>query len=254
MKFTIDNKKLKEIFESIQVKGKYASSSGFTNSSLGTTIYLTLTGNTLRIYNGDATVIVRADISVVGEQDGSCSCDVSQVLSYLRTFGESVVFHLTDFITLTSGSKKATIPFITGHDTTIYNSISERLAGVSYAISPTEMPSFGEHPFEGSFTLTSEDFASCMQSMELVKAGTYKLDYGENNEVKFSSRKSTENRYEETMTTVHVTGEPATVEFTSPIHRFFKKNQLLNFFVKDEFPVLIMANDRLLVKAPSVSN
>lgn len=254
MKFSMNTKEMREIFESIQVKGKYASSSGFTSSSLGTTVHLILNDNNLRIFNGDATFIVRADITVLGEEDGTCTCDVSQILSYLKTFSESVTFHSTDFITLTSGSKKATVPFIIGHDTTIYNTVTQRLGDANYEVSPTQALSFGKTAFEGIFSVTSDDFASCMQSMELVKAGTYKLDFGENHEVKFSSRKSTENRYEEVLTTVHAHGEPATVEFTSPIHKFFNKNQLLNFFVKDEFPILIMANDRLLVKAPAVSN
>lgn len=255
MKFSMKTKEMREVFESIQVKGKYASSTGFTSSSLGATIHLILQGNNLVIFNGNTTFIARANISVAGEEDGTCTCDVLQILSYLKTFGESVVFQSADFITLTSGNKKATVPYIIGHDTSIYNTITQTLGldTVAYEVSPTQTK-VGKFSFEGIFSVTSDDFASCMQSMELVKAGTYKLDFGENHEVKFSSRKSTENRYEEVLTSVHSHGEPATIEFTSPIHKFFNKGQLLNFFVKDEFPILIMANDRLLLKAPSISN
>ena len=250
----MDTKEMREIFESIQVKGKYAGSTGFTSSSLGTTIHLILNNNHLQIYNGNATFIVRADITVMGAENGSCTFDVVQVLSYLKTFGESVTFHSTDFITLMSGQKKATVPFITGHDISIYNTVAERLGDATYEASTVQTLSFGKTTFEGIFSVTSDDFTSAMQSMELVKEGTYKLDFLESQDVIFSSRKSTENRYEEVMTTIHAVGEPATVEFTSPMHKFFKKGQLLNFFVKDEFPILIMADDRLLVKAPAVSS
>jgi len=254
LKFTIDNKKMKEVFDSIQVKGKYAGSSGFSSSSLGTTVQLTLTGNNLRIYNGNATFIVRADITVEGEENGSCVCDVSKILSYLKTFSDAVTFTSSDFIMLSSANKRATVPLITGHDTSVFERITQMLGDATYQLHPTTLLSFGKSSYEGAFSLLSGSFASCMQSMELVKAGTYKLDYKDGGEVVFSSRQSTENRYEEQMVTTHTHGEAATIEFTSPIHKFFDKNQLLNFYVKDEFPILIMAEDRLVVKAPSVSS
>lgn len=254
MKFSMNNKEMKEIFDSIQVKGKYAGTSGFSNSSLGSTVQLILNGNNLRIYNGNATFIARADITVTGEENGSCVCDVTKVLSYLKTFSDTVTFTSNDFITLQSGNKKATIPLITGHDTSVYDRITQMVGDTGYTLSPTEMPSFGSSSYEGAFVVTSDGFSSCMQSMELVKAGTYRLDFTDDARVVFSSRQSTENRYQERLTTVHTHGDAATVEFTSPLHKFFNKGQLLNFYVKDEFPILIVAEDRLVVKAPSVSS
>ena len=254
MKFTMNTKEMRELLESIQMKGKYSTSNGFSNSSLGTEVYFVLNDNLLRVYNGDATFLVRADTTVQGEENGTCCCDVSQILSYCKTFGENTMFHVTDFITLSSGSKKATIPIILDNTSlAMYNALNKNLGDVTYTLSPTELPSFGTGKFEGVFTLTSDDFESCMQSMELVKAGTYRLDFTDSREVKFSSRISTENRYEETMNTVYTYGEAATVQFTSPLHRLFRKGEVLNFFVKDEFPVLIMSNNRLLIKAPVVT-
>lgn len=253
MKFSLETKELREILESIQVKGKYAGTSGYTNSSLGTIVQMSLTDNTLTIYNGDATFIVRADIEVNGIENGQCICDVSTILSYLKTFGETTMFHSVDFITLSSDRKKATVPRIIQHDTSNYDRVTALLKDVQYSAIPNELPKFNQHKFEGCFTIDSGVFSSCMQSMELVKAGTFKIDFTDAHALTLSSRQSVENRYEETVFPSHSLGEGATVEFTSPLHKFFKKNQNLNFFVRDDFPILIMAYDRLVLKAPAIN-
>ena len=70
---------------------------------------------------------------------------------------------------------------------------------------------------------------------------------------KFSTRLNVQNKYDETLTPVFALGEPATIEFSGPLYSFFKKEQLLNFYVKDEFPLLVIAADRLLIKAPYIN-
>jgi hypothetical protein len=50
-----------------------------------------------------------------------------------------------------------------------------------------------------------------------------------------------------------VLGEPATIEFSGPLYSFFKEGQLLNFYVKDDFPLLVVSDDRILIKAPYVN-
>jgi hypothetical protein len=63
-----------------------------------------------------------------------------------------------------------------------------------------------------------------------------------------------QNRYTETITPVSVLGEAASLDYTSPIHNFFDKEQLLNFYVKDDFPLLIVAEDRMILKAPQIGD
>ena len=111
---------------------------------------------------------------------------------------------------------------------------------------------FGKSKFEGAFTLTNKQFTSCIKTCELVKSGVYKLDFNKNLP-KFSTRENVQNKYEETLTPVFVLGEPATIEFSGPLYSFFKKEHLLNFYVKDEFPLLVVAEDRLLIRAPHVT-
>ena len=61
------------------------------------------------------------------------------------------------------------------------------------------------------------------------------------------------NKYKETITPDQNTGEPATLEFSGPLHKFFPKKSKINFYVKDEFPLLLVSEDRKLVKAPFTS-
>ena len=86
----------------------------------------------------------------------------------------------------------------------------------------------------------------------MVKNGVYKFDYNENL-LTVSSRENVTNKYEEVITPVFPMGEPATVEFSSPVYAFFEKDQMVNVYMKDEFPLLLVSNDRMLLKAPTVN-
>jgi len=115
MKFTADSKILKEAIESIQVKGKSTTNNGFGNTSLGHYAHIILAGNTLQIWNGDSTFCVKIVLTVEGERDGRCVVDVSMVIPYLNSFGENTVVDVDDFMSLSSGRKKASVPLITNH-------------------------------------------------------------------------------------------------------------------------------------------
>ena len=100
--------------------------------------------------------------------------------------------------------------------------------------------------------LHNNQFKSAIKTCELVKSGIYKLD--KNETITLSTRQSITNKYEETLTPLFITNpnEGATVEFSSPLYAFFEKDQMLNIYMKDEFPLLIVANDRILLKAPHI--
>ena len=98
--------------------------------------------------------------------------------------------------------------------------------------------------------MTNNYFEACLKNCELVKSGIYKLDF--NNDVTFSTSETVRNSYTETLSPVFRLGEPATLQFSGALYSFFEKEQLLNFYVRDESPLLIVASDRMLMKAPHV--
>ena len=253
MKFTIESEEFKEALESLQVKGKTLTSSGFTSGNIGSYVYMNLEGNSLNIWNGNTTFVVNINLEVAGETNGTVITDGNTILPYLKAFVGRVSFSVGDFITITTGQKGASIPIVVNHPNMVaIDRLSKMVTHVSYQPQPQMLFNFGKAKFEGAFTLTHKQFTSCIKTCELVKSGVYKLDYN-NNLPKFSTRQDVQNKYEETLTPVFTLGEPATIEFSGPLYAFFKKEQLLNFYVKDEFPLLVVAEDRLLIKAPYVN-
>ena len=214
---------------------------------------MNLEGNSLNIWNGNTTFVVNINLEVAGETNGTVITDGNTILPYLKAFVGRVSFSVGDFITITTGQKGASIPIVVNHPNMVaIDRLSKMVTHVSYQPQPQMLFNFGKAKFEGAFTLTHKQFTSCIKTCELVKSGVYKLDYN-NNLPKFSTRQDVQNKYDETLTPVFTLGEPATIEFSGPLYAFFKKEQLLNFYVKDEFPLLVVAEDRLLIKAPYVN-
>jgi len=253
MKFSIESEELKEALESLQVRGKHLSGSGFTNSTIGQYAYLSLSENQLTLYNGDATFIVSITLEVTGTKDGQVVLDSHTVLPYLKSFSGPVAFTVNDFISVSSGSKKASIPLVVNHpNETVLERAKNLLNHVSYQPQPETLFTFGKSKFEGAFTLPQRVFQDCLRNCELVKSGVYKLDYNDNLST-FSTRTNVQNKYSETIEPMFNLGESGTIEFSGPLYAFFKKDQLLNFYSKDEFPLLIVSDDRMLLKAPYIN-
>lgn len=253
MKFTVEAEKFKEALESLQVKGKTLTNNGFSSSNIGSYVYMNLSDNSLTIWNGNPTFVVNITLDVEGETNGTMVTDSNNVLPYLKAFGENVTFSVGDFISISSGRRSASIPIVVNHpNMDAITRLSGMITHVSYQPQPEMLFNFGKSKFEGAFTLTHKQFTSCIKTCELVKSGVYKLDYN-NNRPKFSTRQNVQNKYEESLTPVFSMGEPATIEFSGPLYSFFKKEQLINFYVKDGFPLMMVAEDRLLIKAPYVN-
>jgi len=254
MIFTVESDKLSKALTSIQVKGKGSTSGGFGNTSLGSYVMLIVKENTLSIWNGNNTFFVKLDITLTGEtSEGSCVVDTTTLLPYLKTFGDEITLKVGDFISLNGENKKASIPIVVNHPSNdALVRIKNMLNHVRYEIQPQTLFNFGKSQFEGAFTLTQPQLQSAIKSCELVKNGVYKFDYNENL-LTVSSRENVTNKYEEVITPVFPMGEPATVEFSSPVYAFFEKDQMINVYMKDEFPLLLVSNDRMLLKAPTVN-
>tara|TARA_R100000734_G_C3316774_1_gene109443 strand:+ start:1887 stop:2651 length:765 start_codon:yes stop_codon:yes gene_type:complete len=253
LKFTIDSEKLLKALTQVQMKGKGISGSGFGNTSLGNYASLFLEGNVLSIWNGNNTVAVQLNLTVEGEENGVVVIDITKVAPYLKSFKEEVKFSVGDFIQLTTENRKASIPLVVRHPQE--DSIS-RMRGllnhVSYEVQPQMLFNFGKSKFEAGISLTQNQLVNAIKNCELVKTGVYKLNYHEQ-VLSISSRDGTSNKYEETVSPVFQLGESATVEFSGPLYSLFEKEQMVNVYLKDDFPILMVAEDRMLIKAPQIN-
>ena len=156
MNFSVNAKELKEAIESLQVKGKNLTNNGFSASNLGSYVYMELNDNTLSLWNGNQTFIVNITLEVEGTIDGTVVFDSAVVIPYLKNFTE-VMFSFKDFILLSDGLKRASVPQVVNHPNM---DAIERLSGmvshVSYQPQPQVLFTFGKSQFEGSFTLTQK--------------------------------------------------------------------------------------------------
>ena len=254
MKFTVSAKELEQAIESIRVKGKSLTSKGFGNGTMGDYIYIVLEGNVLSIINGSAIFMAKISLPVVGEENGNCVVDATVVLPYLKSFKNNITVAGGDFISISQTGKRASLPKVVNHPAmdALENSL-DRTKQITWSAVLDKLPTFGKTTFEGAFSLTSEQFKSCIKNCELVKSGVYRLDFNKETAT-FSSQQNVQNRYTETITPVAALGEAATLDYTSPLQNFFDKEQLLNFYVKDDFPLLIVAEDRMILKAPQVGD
>jgi len=252
MKFNVNSNELKEALESLQVKGKHLTNSGFSPSNFGTVFYAKLEDNQLSLYNGEPTFMVKITIGVEEGEDGDFVADSSLIIPYLKSFDGQITATIGDYLCISNGRKNANIPKHVSHP---HEEALSRLISITshitYEVQPQTLFAFSNSNFEGAFTLNQVDFQNCIKNCELVKSGIYELNY-HNNELVISTSLNTTNSYNETLTPVFTLGESATLDFSSPLYSFFKKDQLLNFYVRDECPVLIVANDRMILKAPHV--
>lgn len=254
MKFTIDSDTLKKALESVQVKGKGTTSGGFGNTNFGSYAYIVADTASVEIWNGNPTFCVKIVIDAVVEEQGRVCVDSSTIIPYLKNFsGEDIIFSVGDFVLINCGTKKASIPLVVNHpNADAISRLQNMLNPISYEIQPQTLFNFGKSKFEGAFTLTQRQLQDSIKACELVKSGVYKFDFNKG-VLNVSTRLNVTNKYEETITPAFPTGEPATVEFSSPIYAFFEKDQMLNFYMRDDFPLLVVANDRMLLKAPHIS-
>ena len=254
MKFTVSAKELEQAIESIRVKGKSLTSKGFGNGTMGDYIYIVLEGNVLSIINGSAIFMAKISLPVAGEENGNCVLDATVVLPYLKSFKGNITVAGGDFISISQTGKRASLPKVVNHPAmdALENSL-DRTKEITWSAVLDKLPTFGKTTFEGAFSLTSEQFKSCIKNCELVKSGVYRLDFNKETAT-FSSQQNVQNRYTETITPVAALGEAATLDYTSPLQNFFDKEQLLNFYVKDDFPLLIVAEDRMILKAPQIGD
>jgi len=251
LKFTVDSTELEKALSNMQVRGKHLTTSGFGNSNIGSYVYLSLEDNTLKLYNGDNTFMVILSITVEGEINGSTIFDAQSVINYLKTCSGNISIEAGDSISLVQPNNVRNMPRVILHPSMdSINNIKNMIDHIQYEAQPNTLFTFGKKSFEGSFTLSQKQFKDAIKACELVNSGIYKLDFNET--VAITSRQIND-IFSTQLTPVFFNGEPATIDFSGPLYAFFGTDQLLNFYMRDEFPLLIVANDRMLIKAPYVN-
>ena len=246
----MDSKSLLSTIDDILGKGKYHHGAGISNGLLGADFYMNLEGNVLEVWNADSTFALNINLVVMGRGDGSISTDGKTLAAFLRKISGEIQVEGGDTLTITSGTQRINLPRITQHSD--MGAIT-RIKGMLQHIVPTDelcLPLFGEGKFEAAFKMKAETFSNAITMCEMIKSGIYKLDFSEGQAI-FSSQTTIANSYSETLQLENYVGEPATVEWSGPLHKFFRDE--VTFYVKDDFPLVLLGSDRKLIKAPHIA-
>ena len=241
MNFEVDSKILLGALVDIMGSGKYANSAGIQSNILSQYCYLTLEGNTLNLWNSDDSYINNITLEVEGTKDGNVTLDIKAVTPFLKQVKDTMAIAVENSICFATDDSTLTLGIMQEHP---------YMAGITRIMEMDltgEMPSFNDTPFEGSFTITNEDFTNAITMCELIKTGVYTVRFTQG-ELELSSSETGLRSYSKTIDLVESSGECATVQYTGPLHKFFKED--VTFYVKDNFPLYLVSNGRRLIKAP----
>jgi hypothetical protein len=241
LNFDVDSKVLLDALVDIMGSGKYANSGGVQSNILSQYCYLTLEGNTLNLWNSDDSYINNITLEVVGTQDGNVTLDIKAVTPFLRQVKSTMTIEVESSICFVTVDSTLTLGIMQAHP---------YMAGITRIMEMDltgEMPSFNDTPFEGKFTITSEDFNNTITMCELIKTGVYTVRFNRG-DLELCSSDTGLRSYSKTVDLVESSGEAATVQYTGPLHKFFKDD--VTFYVKDDFPLYLVSEGRKLIKAP----
>jgi len=249
LNFEVDSKILLGALVDIMGSGKYANSAGVQSNILSQYCYLTLEGNTLNLWNSDDSYINNITLEVEGAIDGNVTLDIKAVTPFLKQVKDTMGVAVASSICFATSDSTLTLGIMQAHP---------YMAGITRIMEMDltgEMPSFNDTPFEGKFTITSEDFNNAITMCELIKTGVYTITYYEETEdglneamVAISSSDTGLRSYSTTINLIENSGECAIVQYTGPLHKFFKED--VTFYVKDNFPLYLVSEGRKLIKAP----
>jgi len=246
MKFTVDSKILIKNLNDILMRGDYPSGASVSRRNLSPSAYMVARTDGVQLFNADMSTVCSATIPLDTVDDiGECAIVVDTFLNYLKTFKGDVTVEVGDYVRLRTSNKTASFGIAVNHPN---YAMIERLRTLSI---PTEgMPVFGKNntPFETKIVVSATDLIDAAKGCDVLKTGRYKFNY-DGNEFQLSSNKGgTIQSYLTTIDTQSVEGEQSTVEVTGVFASIL--NDDTTVYLRDDFPILIVSNNRVLLKAP----
>lgn len=240
---------IEEAIKKIQVKGKYLKDTGLQSGKLVQYFYCQLEGDVLSFWNGNTSFVVNFTMYVDGEEDGNFVGSIPKMLEYMKKFKGQTTVEAYDFIRITSDAKSASIAKIINHpNSDAILRLKELISHINFEPIISETTTFSSSRFEGAFQTFGRDFSEAISLLELCRSGAYKLDFT-GDDCSFTSTSGIESATA-VMPLLQYFGEPATLEYSGPVHNFFDNDELINFYVKDDFPLLIVSANKKILKAP----
>lgn len=247
MRFNCDAKALSKGIEKCLLKGKYFTSGGLKNSELDNYVHLEVVDDII-LYNADSSLCVSINVPVTRLiVPGSCIIEASKVIAYLKNYSGEVTIEVKDTFRIVGGGKTTNLPVVLSHpNSDLITRFKNRFSKIEFEAEPTEYPKFTGTEYKTWVQTTSDAFTEAIKACEVVGLGVYKLDF-DGEELIISSKTDNEN-FHQAVFTINCNDEPATLEYTGPLHKIF--DGPINFFFNDDSPLLIIGANAKLMKAP----
>jgi len=257
MKLQVNKKDIIDALKNVQLYGKWNTTTGLSSKSLGNYVYFQLSNNELLLVNADESTVAIKSIPVETEDEGYFILEIDTIKKYLTKMDDEITVTVGDTVVMDSSGKRATMPIVIRHP---YDGRLRRFLNYWPFSFDEELNihSFGEIQLRCVIELTKDALYNAIDGCEIVNHGIYQMNYIEEDEItnaKFiiSSDKQISS-YREEVEYLNTSGESSTVLFSSPLHKFFNKNELIRIFIGDDQPLLMITENSAIVRAPRVGN
>lgn len=247
-------KEMVEALKNVELKGKWSSTSGLSSKSLGKYIYFKIDDNCLILVNADESTVCGKSIPIESESVmGSFVLEIDTLKKYMVKMNEDITLTIDSTVVMQSDGKKATMPMVVRHP---FSGRIDRLLNqwpISYQEDIVDMPYLGQIKPECGVQVTGEILHEAIDACEIVNNGIYKLDFKMEDDItrpKFIiSSEQLSSSYKEEISMNNNNGESATVVFSGPLHKFFNKNDIINIFIGDNQPIIMITENSALIRA-----
>jgi len=252
MKISINNKTLLDGLTAVLLKGRYPSGASTKSRSISDYALLEVLDNRIEIYNADATTgcsySIPTNNETVSIDTGHCILDIPKTLKYLKAFKGNVTIKVDDVVRFNCSGKSATIPL------TLLHPHLDMINMIREIKLPTDdtMPTFGKQqtPFECKVLVQSTLLVDATNACDVTNTGLYNLDVSDDG-LCITSPSDNNESVTVTIDTIQVEGDEAGVSIAGPFANFL--NSIVIIYMKDDFPILMVSPNRLLLKAPRFS-
>ena len=254
MQIQVNKQDIIGALKNVEMKGKWSTTSGLSSKSLGNYIHFQIHDNRLLLINSDESTTAIKAIPVETEDEGSFVLDSDMIKKYLTKMNDDITFEIGDTVVMKSDGKRATMPMVIEHP---FRGRIERFMvywPLTFQEELETVPTIGSIDLKCGIQLTGEEFHDALDACEIVNSGIYKLDFIEQDEItrpKFIiSSDWTVSSYREEVPFSRVVGEASTVLFSGPLHKFFNKKDIINIFIGDDQPIVMITENSVLIRAP----
>jgi len=254
MQIEVKKKDIIEALKNVELKGKWASTGGLSSKSLGNYIHFQMQDNNLLLVNSDESTTVIKSVSVDADDEGSFVLEIDTLKKYLSKMNEDISLTVGDTVVMQSDGKRATMPIVVHHPFEgRINRFIERWP-LNFDSDLEEVLKLGVIDVRCGIQVTGDEFHNAIDGCEILNNGIYKLDFHESDELsnpKFIiSSSATVSAYREEMVFSNSVGESSTVIFSGPLHKFFNKDEIINIFIGDNQPIIMVTENSALIRAP----